>query len=72
MENKFNVEICLVTNIPCSHCQPICDHRYSCDKCSVKTCGANFDGWCRQPYLMCWVRKEIPEYAEAYKERNKK
>lgn len=39
MENKFNVEVCSITNVPCSYCQPVCDHRHLCDKCTIKTCG---------------------------------
>lgn len=71
MENKFNVEVCSATNVECSYCQPVCGHRLLCDKCNVKTCGANFNGWCRQPYLMCWVRKDVLGYAEEYRERVK-
>lgn len=70
MKYKLNVEICAATNILCSYCLPVCDHRLLCDECHVRSCGANFDGWCRQPYLMCWMRSGvIPEYAEVYRER---
>ena len=70
MKYKFNMKICSATNIPCSYCQPVCDHRLLCDECNVRSCGANFDGWCRQPYLMCWMRSGvIPENAEVYRER---
>jgi len=27
------------------------------EKCGIKTCLANFDGECRQPYLQCAYRK---------------
>ena len=47
MENNFNVEVCAATNLPCSYCQPVCDHRILCDKCNIIQCGANFKGWCR-------------------------
>ena len=68
-EEKFNVEICASTNLPCCKCQPVCSHRLICDKCEVETCLANFDGWCRQKYLECWLRKSSSEYAEVYRKR---
>ena len=70
IENKqFNIEICAATNQLCSYCQPMCDHKVICDRCFNKKCSANFDGWCRQISLKCWLRACEPCYIQAYKNR---
>ena len=71
-EKRFNVEICVATNSPCSHCQPVCDHILICDECPNGRCFGNFDGWCRQTSLKCFLRANVSEMGEAYFERMKK
>lgn len=68
-EKRFNVEICAATNSPCSHCQPVCDHILICDECPNGRCFGNFDGWCRQTSLKCFLRANVPEMGEVYNRR---
>lgn len=65
------MEICAITNIPCSYCNPVCSHRLECDICPNKKCMANFDRYCRQPYLKCDMRFYNGELRDIYLERIK-
>ena len=69
MKHEFNVEICGATNVPCSHCQPVCDHLLICDKCSNTQCFGNFNGWCRQMSFRCFLRANVPEMGQVFEER---
>ena len=69
---KLNIEVCGVTNSPCSYCQPVCNHRLICDECHNRNCFGNFDGWCRQTSLNCFFRRNIPDMQEAFNNRTNK
>lgn len=65
----FNVEVCAATYVPCSHCQPVCDHKIISDKCHNDECNYYFNGWCRNKDIKCFMRIYSPSYQRMYNER---